>query len=86
VEAESRHRIGVLNEEGEQDADDPLKGDMRAVQRLFVKAFDKAPEDMPFMIFIDRKRRLVILRLARSRIAPRSCARSTRCSSIPRGN
>ena len=53
VEAKSRHRAGVLNEEGEQDAADPLKGDMRAVRRLFANAVEKAPKDLPFMVFID---------------------------------
>ena len=43
----------MLNEEGEQDAADPLKGDMRAVRRLFANAVEKAPKDLPFMVFID---------------------------------
>ena len=53
VEAKNRHRTGVLNEEGEPDEDDPLRGDARAVRRLFMSAIEKAPEGMPFMIFID---------------------------------
>ena len=53
VEAKSRHRAGVLNEDGEPSEDDPLRGDARAVRRLFTKALEKAPDGMPFMIFID---------------------------------
>jgi hypothetical protein len=53
VEAKSRHRPGVLNTKGERDEGDPLRGDARAVRRLFVKAIEKAPEGLPFMIFID---------------------------------
>lgn len=53
VEAKSRHRAGVLNEEGDADPDDPLRGDMRGVRGLFVKAVEKAPENIPFVIFID---------------------------------
>lgn len=53
VEAKSRRRKGVLNEEGEPDEKDPLRGDARAVRRLFVQALDKDVKDMPYLIFID---------------------------------
>jgi hypothetical protein len=53
VEAKSRHRAGVINHPGEADPDDPLKGDARAVRSLFMKAVEKAPDGMPFLIFID---------------------------------
>jgi len=53
VETKSRRRAGVLNEEGEPDPDDPLHGDSRAVRRRFMEALEQAPDDMPFMIFID---------------------------------
>ena len=48
VEAESRHRAGVLSEEGEHDPSDPLRGDLRAIRRLFIHALEQAPDDMPF--------------------------------------
>jgi len=53
VEAKSRRRAGVLHEPGEPDADEPLRRDARMVRRLFVKATEKAPEGMPFFVFID---------------------------------
>lgn len=53
VEAKSRHRAGVIHVPGDADADDPLRGDARAVRGLFKKATEKAPEEMPFFIFID---------------------------------
>lgn len=53
VEAKSRHRPGVLNQQGAQDADDPLRGDARGVRALFTKALEKAPETTEFMVFID---------------------------------
>jgi len=52
VEAKSRHRPGVLNVGGEQDAD-PLKGDGRALRNLYMNAIAKRPEGTPFLIFID---------------------------------
>ncbi len=52
VEAKSRHRAGVINQPGEADADDPLRGDARAVRGLYKAAVEKAPE-MPFVIFVD---------------------------------
>jgi hypothetical protein len=53
VEAKSRHRAGVLNRPGTPDLDDPLHADARAVRRLFVNALEKAPDDMPFFVFLD---------------------------------
>lgn len=53
VETKSRRRPGVVNEPGELDPDDPLRGDPRAVRRRFVEALEQAPEGMPFMLFID---------------------------------
>jgi hypothetical protein len=53
VEAKSRHRAGVVNVEGERDEDDPLRGDARAVRRLFVNALAKSPDGKPYMVFID---------------------------------
>lgn len=53
VEAKSRRRKGVINEEGEADETDPLRGDARAVRRLFVSALKKDVDDMPYLIFID---------------------------------
>jgi len=35
------------------EADDPLRGDARRVRGLYMAAVANAPEDMPFMIFID---------------------------------
>lgn len=52
VEAKSRHRPGVINQPGDRD-DDALRGDARAVRSLFVKATEKAPEGVPFFVFID---------------------------------
>jgi hypothetical protein len=43
----------VLNEEGEVNEDDPLRGDPRAVRRRFMEALEQAPDDLPLMIFID---------------------------------
>ncbi|MEK6328773.1 MAG: hypothetical protein AABM66_14795 [Actinomycetota bacterium] len=53
VEAKSRHRAGVLNEEGEPNEGDPLSGDARAVRALFVKALKKDIGGLPYLIFID---------------------------------
>jgi hypothetical protein len=53
VEAKSRHRPGVLNQPGERSTDDPLRRDARMVRSLFVKATEKAPEGVPFFVFID---------------------------------
>ncbi len=53
VEAKSRRRQGVINEPGKHNEDEPLRGDARAVRRLFVKALDKEITDLPFLIFID---------------------------------
>jgi hypothetical protein len=53
VEAKSRHRGGVLNHPGTPDPDDPLRADARAVRRLFMNAVEKAPESMPYFVFID---------------------------------
>jgi hypothetical protein len=52
VETKSRRRPGVVNEPGEI-ADDPLRGDPRAVRQRFMEALEQAPDDMPFMVFID---------------------------------
>src|SRR5581483_7429798 len=53
VEVKSRHRVGVIHQPGDADPDDPLRGDARGVRGLYMAAVAKAPEDMPFMIFID---------------------------------
>jgi hypothetical protein len=53
VEAKSRHRAGVLNQPGDADLEDPLRGDDRAVRALYVKAVGKAPSDLPFLVFVD---------------------------------
>jgi hypothetical protein len=53
VEAKSRHRTGVINEEGEPDREDPLHGDRRSVRRLFKKALEKEVGGLPYFIFID---------------------------------
>lgn len=53
VEAKSRRRSGVLNEPGEFDESDALRGDARAVRRLFVQALRKDVADMPYFVFID---------------------------------
>jgi hypothetical protein len=53
VEAKSRHRAGVIHQPGEADADDPLRGDARAIRALYKAAVEKAPEGLAFVIFID---------------------------------
>lgn len=53
VEAKSRHRSGVINQEGDFDEDDPLRGDARMVRRLFTKALEKNANALPYFIFID---------------------------------
>ena len=53
VEAKSRHRSGVLHQPGQADADEPLRKNQQMVRRLFNKAVEKAPEKMPYFIFID---------------------------------
>lgn len=53
VEAKSRHRTGVINEDGEPDREDPLRGDQRSVRRLFAKALEKEVGGLPYLIFID---------------------------------
>lgn len=50
VEAKSRHRAGVINHAGEYDEIRAVRGDVRG---LFEKALPKAPEGMPFLVFID---------------------------------
>ena len=49
VEAKSRHRKGVLHEEG-QFNDTDIKGD---INNLFKKAISQKPLKMPYIIFID---------------------------------
>lgn len=53
VEAKSRHRADVLHQPGDADADDPLRGDPRAVHGLFKKAISKTHDASPYFIFID---------------------------------
>lgn len=53
VEAKSRHRPGVLNQKGEPNEDDPLRGDARAVRALFRKAVEKDVGNLPYLIFVD---------------------------------
>jgi len=53
VEAKSRHRAGIIHQPGEHDPDDPLHGDSRAVRALYQAAVEKAPEDLPYLIFLD---------------------------------
>ncbi len=50
VEAKSRHREGVLNTAGEQDAEKIVKGDVR---KLVKNAMKQNPNDVPFMVFVD---------------------------------
>jgi hypothetical protein len=50
VEAKSRRRIGILNEEGTYVEPPELRGD---VWRLFEKARKQKPQNLPFIIFID---------------------------------
>ncbi len=50
VEAKSRRRKGILNEKGQSEYSDLVKGD---VGRLFRKACSQKPKDVPFLIFID---------------------------------
>lgn len=53
VEAKSRHRAGVIHQPGDANPDDPLRGDARRIRGLYMAAVEKAPEDLPFIIFID---------------------------------
>lgn len=53
VEAKSRHRPGVINQAGDFQADDPLRGDRRMVRKLFTKAMEKEVGDLPYFVFID---------------------------------
>ncbi|MFZ0977021.1 MAG: SEC-C domain-containing protein [Solirubrobacteraceae bacterium] len=53
VEAKSRHRVGVINQPGRADPDDPLRADARAVRRLFMNAIKKAPTNEAYFVFID---------------------------------
>jgi hypothetical protein len=50
VEAKSRHRKGVLHEEGKFDFETDIKGD---VDNLFEKASLQRPLKIPYIIFID---------------------------------
>lgn len=50
VEAKSRHRKGILHEEGEFNYATGVRGD---VQNLFKKAISQKPLNMPYIIFID---------------------------------
>jgi len=50
VEAKSRHRKGVLHHPGALNINAALKGD---IYRLFEKALEQNPDNIPFMIFID---------------------------------
>ena len=58
VEAKSRHRGGVIHEPGEPDQVGKVssKGERRSLNRLFRDALSKAPDDVPFVIFIDVNR------------------------------
>jgi hypothetical protein len=53
VEAKSRRRAGVINEVGEFNPDDPLRGDRRALRNLIANAMAKDPGGLPFLIFVD---------------------------------
>jgi hypothetical protein len=53
VEAKSRHREGVINQPGEFDIEDPLRGDKRGVRNLIRKAMEKDAGGDPFLIFVD---------------------------------
>jgi SEC-C motif len=53
VEAKSRHRAGVINQPGDEDPADPLRGDARRIRDLYMKAIEKAPKGLPFVVFID---------------------------------
>jgi hypothetical protein len=50
VESKSRRRSGVPHEPGQIDETKALRGD---VENLISEAFEQAPGDCPFMIFID---------------------------------
>jgi len=50
VEAKSRHRPGVLHQEGFMETAKVVRGDVRT---LFEKALLKATDDVPFAVFID---------------------------------
>jgi hypothetical protein len=50
VEAKSRHRSGVIHQEGELNQRKAAKGD---IQRLFNDALKKETDDLPYLIFID---------------------------------
>lgn len=43
----------MLNEEGEPNEENPLRGDARAVRALFVKAAKKDVRGLPYLIFVD---------------------------------
>lgn len=53
VEAKSRHRAGVINEEGDFDASDPLRGDRRGLRKLVRNAMTKDSGGLPFLIFVE---------------------------------
>jgi hypothetical protein len=50
VEAKSRHRHGVINMDGKPDTRKFSRAD---VHSLFNKALKKAPDNMPFLVFVD---------------------------------
>jgi hypothetical protein len=53
VEVKSRRRRGVVNEQGQLDPTNPLRGDSRGVRRLFTRALEKEVDGLPYLIFID---------------------------------
>jgi SEC-C motif len=53
VEAKSRHREGVINQPGEFNAEEPLRGDRRGVRRLLRDAMEKDPGGLPLLVFLD---------------------------------
>lgn len=50
IESKSRHRSGVINQEGNFDENMALRGN---IDKLFEKAISQNPGDRPFLIFID---------------------------------
>ena len=50
VEAKSRHRKGVIHQEGEFNYNARMKGD---VNKIYNKARTQKPENLPYAIFID---------------------------------
>ncbi len=50
IEAKSRHRKGVLNQDGEFSYSEAMKGD---IEGLFQKSLTQKPKGLPYIIFFD---------------------------------